>query len=548
MLVLLKMSHFCLTRYKNTLIIVPQLNMSLAAVVITIRPPWSLEAGMQQGAQVQQESTSVTSDTAASQNASKTNPELDSLELYLNPHSSEMYVAYTVEYGNPLDNIALSETDTEQLEPLLSNQSVVFPSIPTEDFIDKLNESKIDVKLQQPQNKFKNYENETEELNDITSVLDEATKNTPLSIVFIPINNTENENEEFKELLHDSNLKMNSSNRYIYTHIRVQNTTDIHNKTKTKDLALEHISWRKSKEYKVLRHYLDPAVYLLIFVVGVLGNGMILFLFIRHRELRTAANVMIINLVVCDILNLSINAPLHSYFHYEGGSQESLTSCRTVLALRQSLRCTGALAVIALIIQRFSIIRNSSVKHWTPFKFTVLSIITVWVLPLAIAWPTMYSPEFYEPVCFLYKEEGKLSYAIVLNFVLYCILMPILMFGFSSNIAIRLKRSVKDIPGEIRHRMQEQMRTRSARMMIALAIVFVITYFPFQIWVLLARWVRLNKQHPIMIFALYLSKQLLFANGCFNPIALFIVSSAFRRLFVRYLCCRPKQRVYSTKL
>jgi hypothetical protein len=69
-------------------------------------------------------------------------------------------------------------------------------------------------------------------------------------------------------------------------------------------------------------------------------------------------------------------------------------------------------------------------------------------------------------------------------------------------------------------------------MMLALAVVFVITYFPFQVWVLLTRWVRLDRRHPIMIYALSLSKHLLFANGCFNPIALFIVSSKFRnRLF-----------------
>jgi hypothetical protein len=103
------------------------------------------------------------------------------------------------------------------------------------------------------------------------------------------------------------------------------------------------------------------------------------------------------------------------------------------------------------------------------------------------------------------------------------------------------------MPGEIRHKTQEHLRNRSAQVTVTLAIVFVITYFPFQVWVLLARWVRVDKNTPIMIYALYITKQLLFANGCFNPIALFIVSSTFRRLLVRHIFRSAEQKVYSTK-
>ncbi|KDR09648.1 neuropeptide CCHamide-2 receptor-like isoform X4 [Zootermopsis nevadensis] len=503
--------------------------MSLSTVVPS---PWSPEAGPQQGPQEQQKIKSAFSITDATK--------LDG--LYVNRDTSEKYAAYLVEYQTPLDEEPLSKTGIKILESLLSNQSVVVTSTANEESLPTSNEVKTVVQLLQTQNELTRYTVETKEFNDTTDFLVETNGDTSVGIVFIPLNRTNNSTEEINELLHEFNLT-----RWKY--ILIQNMTIVHKETKSTRMDLEYdISWRESKEYRILRHYVDPAVYLIIFVVGILGNGMLLFLFVRHRELRTIAKVMIINLAVCDILNLSINAPLHFYFHYEGGSAESLTSCRVVLALRQFLRCTGALAVIVLITQRFIIIRNSSARHWKPFILTVLPIIAVWVLPLAIAWPSMYLPEFYEPICFFRKQEGGLSYVIVLNFVLYCVIMPIMMFGFSMNIARRLEKSVKDMPGEIRHTVQEQLRMRSARVMIALAVVFVITYFPFQVWVLLARWVRLDKHHPIMIYALYVSKHLLFANGCFNPIALFIVSSTFKRLLVRYLRGSIEQRTYSTNL
>jgi hypothetical protein len=64
-----------------------------------------------------------------------------------------------------------------------------------------------------------------------------------------------------------------------------------------------------------------------------------------------------------------------------------------VLAIRKFLRCAAALAVITLIIQR-SIITGpafikSPSKRRTSFTFNIVSIITLWVLSFAVAWPNM---------------------------------------------------------------------------------------------------------------------------------------------------------------
>jgi gastrin-releasing peptide receptor len=279
-------------------------------------------------------------------------------------------------------------------------------------------------------------------------------------------------------------------------------------------------------------------MYLLILVVGLSGNGKLLFIFVRHRKLRTAANVLIIHLVICDIINLSINAPVHFYFDYDNGPSSSLIPCKIVLAIKQFLRCAEALAVITLIIQRFIITHptfiKSPSKRRTTFNFTIVSINTVWVLPFPIALPTMYVPKFYEPICNDKKRQG-LQYVNVLILVLFCLIMPSLMLGFSTHIARRLNQSAKNIPGDNCHHAQQETRIRSARMMMALAVVFVITYFPFQIWVVLVRFVPVDVKSPIMIYAVHFAKQLLFANECFNPIAMFTVSTKCRKLLASHV-------------
>jgi hypothetical protein len=85
-------------------------------------------------------------------------------------------------------------------------------------------------------------------------------------------------------------------------------------------------------------------------------------------------------------------------------------------------------------------------------------------------------------------------------------------------------------------------------MMMALAVVFVITYIPFHVWVLLVNIPQMDKKSPIMIYALHFTKQMLFANGCFNPIAMFAVSSTLRKLLVRHVSYSSDNEVYSTRV
>ena len=51
-----------------------------------------------------------------------------------------------------------------------------------------------------------------------------------------------------------------------------------------------------------------------------------------------------------------------------------------------------------------------------------------------------------------------------------------------------------------------------------------------------------------MVYALHFTKQVLFANGCFNPIAMFVVSSTFRKLLARHVTYSSETGVYSTRL
>jgi hypothetical protein len=58
--------------------------------------------------------------------------------------------------------------------------------------------------------------------------------------------------------------------------------------------------------------YIIPILFALIFVVGVLGNGTLVLIFIRHRNMRNVPNTYIFSLALGDLLVIVTSVPFTS--------------------------------------------------------------------------------------------------------------------------------------------------------------------------------------------------------------------------------------------
>jgi hypothetical protein len=84
-------------------------------------------------------------------------------------------------------------------------------------------------------------------------------------------------------------------------------------------------------------------------------------------------------------------------------------------------------------------------------------------------------------------------------------------------------------------------RAISSNVLIALAIVSAISYIPFYFLFFLQAWTDFS-MYPTTYYVVFLIiYTLTFGNSCFNPIALYIVSSKFRGYFNKYLLCRREK-------
>ena len=61
-----------------------------------------------------------------------------------------------------------------------------------------------------------------------------------------------------------------------------------------------------------LETYIVLVVFGIIFLVGVIGNGSLMFILCRHKSMRSAPNTLIFNLALGDILVLACSVPFTS--------------------------------------------------------------------------------------------------------------------------------------------------------------------------------------------------------------------------------------------
>jgi len=290
----------------------------------------------------------------------------------------------------------------------------------------------------------------------------------------------------------------------------------------------------------IFRDYIDPPLYVLILLTGLAWNTVLLLMFAQKKQVRTAPNIMIFNIVIVDMLNLTFNLPLQYFgFYYPSYVRLSEPVCVLFITLRCMFTSTSALSVVALTAQRFcaTLPGFHSLKarsHLSSLIITIIYILVVWALACSIVLPDTLG----ERVCddSTAQKGGRKSAKVVSlqEFLVYCFVLPVIMFVFTIMTARRLKQSAKEIPGDARHKTHEDDRNRGAKVVTALCVVFTISYVPFFMWGRIATTLALDRLELAYRILDNITYYLLFSNPCFNPLALYMTSCTFRRLFNGY--------------
>lgn len=304
--------------------------------------------------------------------------------------------------------------------------------------------------------------------------------------------------------------------------------------------------------------YIVPALFALIFVVGVLGNGTLIVIFARHRRMRNVPNTYIFSLALGDLLLIVTCVPFTSTLYTLESWPYGEPICKLAEFVKDLSVGVSVFTLTALSAERYCAIVNPMRRHvgghMGSRTVTLCAAIGIWILAICLALPAAIFSRLRQHVLAnnhsvinsCYPFPGRLGdtpdkLLVIFKFLAYYAVPLCAITVFYVLMARHLERSARHMPGEAAHSSSNQVQARKkvAKMVLAFVVIFVLCFLPYHVFML---WFHLNPDseseydefwHALRIVGFCLS----FLNSCINPIALYCVSGTFRKHFNRHLLC-----------
>ncbi|XP_069703170.1 C-X-C chemokine receptor type 6-like [Periplaneta americana] len=270
---------------------------------------------------------------------------------------------------------------------------------------------------------------------------------------------------------------------------------------------------------------------IIFFIIGVIGNSVLLLIFSRHKEMRTATNLIILNLTITDMLDLLCNLLLFYLFQLNEYWVFGTTMCQMYLLMCYTVVYASIYSVVAMYVQRCVVLTRISNPQASnrPSRrklYCALMLIIVWVISIILAiYPLGYT--ITDKGCGTDWENRLFVRTFRLRELILLFVIPFIVIAISSCLTARvLNRSIG---------FEEVRRGKilSLKVVIALTLVFTFSYGTHNVLLCVNEYlIDTPNKLRLTMFITYL---LTFSDACFNPIALFVTSSTFRRYMKKYL-------------
>ncbi|XP_033755565.1 pyrokinin-1 receptor-like [Pecten maximus] len=297
--------------------------------------------------------------------------------------------------------------------------------------------------------------------------------------------------------------------------------------------------------------------YVVIFVVGILGNAAVIAVVIYGRNIKNAVNIYLINLCVADLLVMVVCMPpvlveLHTKEVWYFGE----IMCKAVPFLEMVVASASVFTIIAISVERYKVVCKPLSVTVENVIYVVKVIIVIWLAAIIISTPIL-SIVIYKDSKLLdgtpikvcrapIRTKLEKSYIVISTFLIYVIPCALLF-----TLYCRLCRKLipdSECPFDMYERYAaEKLRLRKQVVNIIATIVsmFFLCHLPYRIvslWLIFENSknvARLGLEKYLAI--VYSARICLYVNHALNPILYNFVSRKFRRTFKMMIYFRGRR-------
>ncbi|XP_033742197.1 somatostatin receptor type 2-like [Pecten maximus] len=291
--------------------------------------------------------------------------------------------------------------------------------------------------------------------------------------------------------------------------------------------------------------YVVVVSYACIFLCGLIGNGLVIFVVLRYAKMKTVTNLYILNLAVSDFLYL-LHLPLISTTTYLQYWMFGNAVCKINFVLYSINFFAGVFTLTSLGGDRYIAVCHAikSQEYRTP-RYATLVIIGIWSLSFFVMLPTiLYSktvPNHNFPgklTCTIEWPSGQLIptekaytwYTFLLGFGI-----PVSLISVFYLLVVMRLRTVGPVNKSKETRKAHKKVTRMVLTVISVYIVCWLPYWCFQVNLTLRPKDKSLEDWEILMFNFF--TVLTSSNSMLNPILYAFLSDNFRRSFLKSFQC-----------
>ncbi|KAM4706473.1 visual pigment-like receptor peropsin [Discoglossus pictus] len=307
------------------------------------------------------------------------------------------------------------------------------------------------------------------------------------------------------------------------------------------DISSEVHSVFSQTEHNIVAAYLITAG-----VISITSNIIVLGIFVKYKELRTATNAIIINLAFTDIGVSGIGYPMSAASDLHGSWKFGYVGCQIYAGLNIffGMASIGLLTVVA-IDRYMTICRPDIGRRITSCHYTVM-ILAAWIN--AVFWSVMpivgwssYAPDPTGATCTINWRKNDASFVsytmsvVAINFVVPLVVM----FYCYYNVSRTMKGyGSRNSLGGSNNNWSDQADV--TKMSVVMIIMFLVAWSPYSIVCLWSSFGDPKQITPAMaIIAPLFAKSSTFYNPCIYVIA----NKKFRRAIISMIQCKSRQEL-----
>lgn len=272
--------------------------------------------------------------------------------------------------------------------------------------------------------------------------------------------------------------------------------------------------------------FLTLIVYVVTFVLGVVGNVLVFLVIFAKKERRTANDIFLTNLAIADLLTVSVSLPLKLLLLVDPYIPLSHFVCKILYPLMTVPYCASIFTITSMAVQRRSAILNPW-KGVMTHCWTLTCAAAIWILSITLTIPLGLFSTIQNTACVLaWTKKQEKIYVVSVFFIQYSLPLTVILIAYV-QICLNLNKYQKNI---VRQEVRKE-NIEITRTIAVIVFLFAVFTLPLQVFWMLYEY-QLEQIGLQTLSKLHFYADLLTDfHSCMNPLVYGALTRRFRQKY-----------------